>query len=70
MTFKIEDGEGLFHCDTCPEHIECSDCTDFESSRIFAKEKGWRMYIGPDKKWAASCPVCVADWSAEQKQRK
>ncbi len=70
MTFVADNGEGVFHCDTCPEHIKCDDCTEFTDSLIFAKRKGWRTYIGPDQKWAAACPVCVADYANEQQQRK
>ncbi len=24
MTFRTDGGEGVFHCDTCPEHIKCA----------------------------------------------
>ncbi len=67
MTFEIDDGECVFHCDTCPEHIKCDDCTDHADSLIFAKRKGWRAYIGPDKKWATACPVCVADFASNKR---
>jgi hypothetical protein len=66
MTFKIDHGEGIFHCDTCPSHIECDGRSDFTGSLIYAKSKGWRTYKGPDKQWAHACPSCTAEYAREQ----
>lgn len=68
MTFKIENGEGVFFCDECSEHIECDGRTDFKGSFIYAKEKGWRSYIGPDKKFAHACASCVEDFAKSKRQ--
>lgn len=68
MTYSLESGVGLFHCDSCPEHIECDECPDFDSSREYAYRHGWRTYRGLDKLWANACPVCTADFAKEQRR--
>lgn len=71
MTFEINDDVPVFHCDTCPEEIECPGCgRDFTTSLIYAKGFGWKSYKGPDKEWAHACPVCVADWSEKQREQE
>lgn len=69
MTFKIESGEGVFHCDTCPEHVECDGRSDFTGCLIYAKEQGWRTYKGPDKEWAHACPSCTKDFAKKTLRR-
>jgi hypothetical protein len=69
MTFRIEHNEGMFFCDSCPEHIECDGRSDFKGAHIFAKSKGWRTYIGPDKEWAAACPLCVEQHAEDQRRK-
>lgn len=59
-------GEGLFHCDECPEHIETNE-SDFTAALERAKRHGWRGFVGPDKKYAHACPVCVADWKEKRR---
>lgn len=68
MTFNLKpDGFGVFHCDTCPEHIE-SDHVDPSAGLEEIKEKGWRAYIGPDKLWAHSCPACVEVYAKQSRR--
>lgn len=67
MTFKTENGEGIFHCDECAEHIECDGRSDFKGAFIYAKQKGWKAYIGPDKEWGHACPACVAAFAASRR---
>jgi hypothetical protein len=67
MTFKLENGEGVFFCDECPEHIECDGRSDFTGSLIYAKEKGWKTFKGPDKEWAHACPACVQAFAASRR---
>ncbi len=64
MTFHSK--ESTFSCDTCPETIECDD-REFKEAWEFAKDKGWRGYVGPDKKFAHSCPVCVVDFAKSKR---
>lgn len=61
MTYDANGGNGVFHCDTCPEHIE-TDKDDFTQALIVARRKGWKTYKGPDKQWAHACPACVEDY--------
>ena len=56
---------GVFHCDTCPEHIE-PEGGGFSEDFAIAKSKGWRAYMGPDKQWAHSCPSCTEDYVKSQ----
>lgn len=67
MTFKTENGEGVFHCDECPVHIECDGYRDFASSWTHAKSEGWRSFMGPDKKFSHVCPACVAAFAASRR---
>jgi hypothetical protein len=68
MTFELKpDGFGVFHCDTCPEHIE-SDHVHFSAGLEEIKAKGWRVYRGPDNEWAHGCPACVEDFAQSQPQ--
>lgn len=64
MTFHTK--ESTFSCDTCPESIDCDD-REFQEAKEFAESKGWRTYRGPDKQWAHSCPVCVADFAKSKR---
>lgn len=71
MTFLIDEDVACFTCDTCPEHIECTGCgRDFTTAKIFAQRAGWKTYKGPDQQWAHSCPVCVANWAKDQREKE
>lgn len=56
---------GVFNCDSCPE-ANAPDGDTFGEKLTSAKAKGWRAYIGPDKKWAHSCPSCTEDYVKSQ----
>jgi hypothetical protein len=68
MTMSMDQGAQclVIHCDSCPMHIE-TDHVEYVSALDAAKMKGWRAYIGPDKKWAHSCPACVEAYAAERR---
>lgn len=70
MTMNMDQGAQcqVMHCDTCSEHLE-TDHIDWRAARDFAHEKGWRAYIGPDKKWAHGCPSCTADFAKRESKR-
>jgi hypothetical protein len=65
MTFDSRSSS--FSCDTCPESLDCDD-RGFAEALEFAKSKGWRAYVGPDKMWGHSCPSCTEDWKKEQRR--
>ncbi len=71
MTMKLDHSAQcqVMHCDTCPEHLECDGHVDFTAALAFAKEKGWRVYKGPDKEWAHSCPSCTEDFAKRKSER-
>ena len=68
MTMNMDQGAQclVVHCDTCPEHLE-TDHVDFAAALHFAKVNGWRVYKGPDKTWAHSCPACVEDFAKSRR---
>jgi hypothetical protein len=70
MTMKLDQGAQcqVIHCDSCPEHFE-TDHVDFAAALAYAKTKGWRAYIGPDKQWAHSCPSCTQTFAQEQRRK-
>lgn len=70
MTMSMDQGAQclVVHCDTCPEHFE-TDHVDWSAAKAAAKEVGWRSYVGPDKKWADSCPSCVESFAAERRAK-
>lgn len=68
MTYDANDGNGSFHCDTCPEAIATGE-SDFKLARIAARREGWKTYKGPDKQWAHSCPSCAAEYILEQQKK-
>lgn len=61
MTYHRGDG---ISCDECPESFETS--ADFNEAKAEARAAGWRTFMGPDKKFADACPVCVAAWAEKQ----
>lgn len=67
MTFEMVSGAGVFHCDECPEHIE-TEADNFNEALAIAKAAGWRTFIGPDKKWAHTCPSCVEKFTKEKRR--
>lgn len=70
MTVRTdENGKKVFHCDTCPEHIETGR-DDFAQAQMTAKKFGWRKYVGPDGKFADACPVCTATYAEEQRKKR
>lgn len=64
MTMQLDKGAQAFviHCDTCPEEFD-TEHVDFTAARAAGHEKGWRVYKGPDKQWANSCPSCTEDFA-------
>lgn len=60
MTFHKR--EDAFTCDTCPESIDV-DGREFAEAKEYIQSKGWRTYMGPDKKFAQACPSCVVDFA-------
>lgn len=69
MTCKTENGQKVFHCDECAEHIE-TECEGFTEAIIYMKRHGWKTYTGPDKEYAHACPACVADYVADQQAKE
>lgn len=69
MTMKMDHSAQAYvvRCDECPEHFD-TEHVDFTAAREAAKEKGWRAYIGPDKKWANSCPACCEKFAKSQRR--
>jgi hypothetical protein len=65
MTYS---GRGIYHCDTCPEHIDTEE-QDFGACLAALKQKGWRTYKGPDGLWAHSCPSCTEDFAKEKRRQ-
>lgn len=53
---------GAFSCDECPESIETGE-EDFNEARAAMIKAGWRAFMGPDKKMAHACPVCVGEFA-------
>jgi hypothetical protein len=67
MTYRREISSSFFDCDSCTDHIEVDE-TGFDEALEAAKAEGWRAYIGPDKKWAHSCPSCTEDFAKERRR--
>jgi hypothetical protein len=64
MTLQIDKDTKTYaiSCDTCSDSTD-TECADFNEAKSFAKEHGWRTYIGPDKVWANGCPACTQDFA-------
>ena len=56
-----------FSCDSCAENIEV-EADGFGDAWAEAKAQGWRAYIGPDKKFAHSCPSCCEYFAKENRK--
>lgn len=57
----------VMQCDSCPEAFDTEHIA-WEPAMAAAKAEGWRAYIGPDKKWAHSCPACTEDFAKRQRR--
>lgn len=69
MTCRDDDNKRkVFHCDTCPEHIETGK-EDFTQALIYMKRFGWKTYTGPDNDYAHACPPCVANYVTDQQAK-
>jgi hypothetical protein len=69
MTMQLESSAQAFviHCDECPEAFD-TEHVAWGPALEAAKEKGWRAYMGPDKKFAHSCPSCTEDFKRTQRR--
>jgi hypothetical protein len=69
MTMKLDHSAQAFviSCDSCPESWD-TEHVDWYAALGAAKKEGWRVYVGPDKEYAHSCPACTEDF-AKSKRR-
>ena len=69
MTMQLDHSAQAFaiHCDECPESFD-TEHVDFYEALASAKAQGWRVYIGPDKAFAHSCPSCTEDFAKRSRR--